>query len=158
MPKDIPLTDEVKQRMSQAQKLSWSNRDKNDKRLIMRKKPFCKFCNKELRCYGSIQCKSCSAKLTLVSRKGKDNSNWKGDKASYAAKHIWMYTTFGKPDTCETCGKSGLHGRNINWANLSGEYKRDRTDWLRLCRSCHAKMDDIGNRSWSTRRGGVNLF
>lgn len=27
------------------------------------------------------------------------------------------------------------------WANISGEYKRERSDWVMLCPSCHRKID-----------------
>ena len=47
----------------------------------------------------------------------------------------------GRPDTCEHCGINGLRGLKIHWANKSREYKRDLSDWLRLCVSCHKKYD-----------------
>ena len=72
---------------------------------------------------------------------GKNSPWWTGDNPTYNAVHIWMRKEFGTPDTCEHCGRSGLQGRLINWANVSGKYKRDRTDWLRLCASCHKKYD-----------------
>lgn len=59
----------------------------------------------------------------------------------YYASHIWMYRTFGRPDTCEHCEKSGLEGRAIHWANKSGEYLQKREDWSRLCRACHVAYD-----------------
>lgn len=67
---------------------------------------------------------------------------WKGDNASYAAKHMWVYKRLGKPNTCEHCGRSNLSGRMIHWANKSGKYIRDLNDWLRLCVSCHHKYDN----------------
>lgn len=75
------------------------------------------------------------------SRIGENNPNWKGDKAGYLAKHMWAYKNLGKPDVCEHCGKSGLSGYSINWANKSGKYLRKVEDWLRLCVSCHRKYD-----------------
>ena len=67
--------------------------------------------------------------------------NWKGDGASYAAIHNWVRCWLGKPDTCESCGASGLTGRHIHWANMSGLYKRDVSDWKRMCAGCHRKYD-----------------
>jgi len=78
---------------------------------------------------------------SYYSAKGSDNNKWKGEKASYRAKHIWMETNYGKPETCENCGKVGLSGHQIHWANISGEYKREREDWKRLCVSCHGEYD-----------------
>src|SRR3990167_2616997 len=67
--------------------------------------------------------------------------NWKGDDVGYGALHDWIRRNLGTPDTCGDCGKSGLTGKQIHWANKSGKYKRDITDWVRLCAKCHKKMD-----------------
>ena len=72
---------------------------------------------------------------------GKQNGNWKGNKVSYKELHSWVARWLGKPDICEFCGKFGLTGKNINWANKSREYKRDLSDWLRLCIYCHRQYD-----------------
>lgn len=69
---------------------------------------------------------------------------WLGDKASYNSKHDWVRRHFGKPDACDFCEKSGLRGQKIQWANKSGKYLRVRSDWYRLCRSCHV-LYDFGN-------------
>ena len=31
---------------------------------------------------------------------------------------------------------------NIQWANISGNYIRERGDWLGLCVKCHRKYDN----------------
>lgn len=67
--------------------------------------------------------------------------NWKGDRVSYDGLHKWIYRKLGKPDTCQNCGKSKLTRNKIHWANVSGKYKRDFDDWVRLCVSCHMKFD-----------------
>lgn len=77
---------------------------------------------------------------------------WKGKDASYQAKHSWIIRHFGQPDTCEHCKKSGLKGKFINWANISGKYLRKRKDWLRLCVRCHFKYDNRSAKIWLTRR------
>jgi len=66
-------------------------------------------------------------------KSGEKHLNWKGDKVGYDALHDWVNSRLGKPDTCSYCGRSGLSGRQIHWANKSGDYKRDLTDWVRLC-------------------------
>lgn len=68
-------------------------------------------------------------------------ANWRGDKVGYYALHHWIYREYGRPDTCEHCQTAGLTGHKIHWANKSGEYLRDRADWLRLCASCHKRYD-----------------
>lgn len=72
-------------------------------------------------------------------------SAWKGDDVSYSGIHKWVYDKFGTPTKCEKCGIEG-GGKNMNWANVSGEYKRDRSDWVRLCPRCHRLYDNIKKR------------
>lgn len=74
---------------------------------------------------------------------GKNHWNWKGDDVGYGGLHDWVEDQLGKPTKCEYCGKDGLTGRKIGWANKSGEYLRDLSDWLRLCVSCHREYDHI---------------
>lgn len=68
-------------------------------------------------------------------------NNWKGDKASYHAMHAWVARHRGKPQKCEHCGTT--EKRMYHWANKSRRYKRDLTDWIRLCRPCHSKYDKL---------------
>lgn len=72
---------------------------------------------------------------------GIEHPAWKGNDVGYMALHSWIRRTMSKPDKCEHCGKRGLSGSKIHWANKSGEYKRDLADWLRLCVPCHKKYD-----------------
>lgn len=81
---------------------------------------------------------------------GEKNVNWKGESAGYSAKHKWVTITFGKPNNCEKCGDETKD--RYHWANISGEYKRERSDWIRLCLSCHYRMDEIAKKAWVTRR------
>lgn len=60
----------------------------------------------------------------------------------YHAVHWWVNKQFGKPTECEECGLIDNNSRRFHWANLSGLYKKDRSDWLRLCVSCHKLMDN----------------
>jgi len=75
------------------------------------------------------------------SEMGEKNHRWKGDEASYRAKHAWVERRLGKPDTCDHCGNSSLRHRQYHWANLSGLYKRELSDWARLCSFCHSEYD-----------------
>ena len=67
--------------------------------------------------------------------------NWKGKSIKYDGLHRWVYLKLGKPDTCKHCGKNGLKGIQIQWANKSGRYLRELKDWIRLCAGCHKKYD-----------------
>lgn len=73
--------------------------------------------------------------------KDENSPSWKGSNVGYHGLHKWVQSKLGKPDTCEYCGKSGLYGKQIHWANKSHHYKRDLSDWLRLCASCHLAYD-----------------
>lgn len=70
---------------------------------------------------------------------GEANHKWKGESASYFAKHMWANKWFGRPYFCEHCKR--FDKRMYHWANISKEFKRDRNDWLRLCVPCHKKFD-----------------
>lgn len=82
--------------------------------------------------------KYCSRECAFEHRKGVNHFGWKGDSASYSAVHKWMTGNFGRPKKCVECG--GNKPR-VEWANLSGEYKRERADWISLCAGCHRFFD-----------------
>lgn len=62
---------------------------------------------------------------------------WKGDNVGYVALHCWIKKGLVKSLFCFHCGQV----KNLDLANISGEYKRDFSDWFWLCRSCHKKYD-----------------
>jgi hypothetical protein len=72
---------------------------------------------------------------------GEEHWNWSGDEVGYRGIHHWIIKRLGKPTTCAHCGETDLVGHKIHWANLSGKYKRDISDWMRLCARCHKRMD-----------------
>lgn len=72
---------------------------------------------------------------------GKKNGNWRGDKVGYDGLHRWVKYHLGRPKQCEFCGNGFNNPCQIHWANKSGEYKRDLSDWLRLCAKCHKQYD-----------------
>lgn len=65
---------------------------------------------------------------------------WKGDGVPYRTLHQWVESHLGKPGKCSACGISAK-GHQIHWANKSREYKRDLSDWIRLCAKCHGAYD-----------------
>jgi hypothetical protein len=72
---------------------------------------------------------------------GNEHPFWKGEDVSYSGIHHWIARKLGKPSICEHCGKNGLSSKKIHWANKSGMYLRNTTDWIRLCAKCHKKYD-----------------
>jgi hypothetical protein len=65
------------------------------------------------------------------------NYNWLGEEAGYQAKHSWIRRNKEKTKNCQRCGSN----RHIDFANISGKYKRDVNDFICLCRSCHKNYD-----------------
>lgn len=72
---------------------------------------------------------------------GENNPCWKGEKVGYFALHTYIAKHLGKPKKCSICGTQDPHKR-YHWANKSGEYKRDFSDWIRLCVKCHSEYDN----------------
>lgn len=71
-------------------------------------------------------------------KSGDELPNWLEKKVSYKTLHTWVTRKLGKPSLCQTCGATeGV----FEWSNISREYKRDLSDWQRLCKSCHNKYD-----------------
>ena len=82
---------------------------------------------------------------------GENNHQWKAEDASYSAMHTRLTKRFGQPKRCEACGTTDAR-RSYDWANLTGNYS-DVTDYRRLCRSCHWKLDQrILNIAWMRER------
>lgn len=93
--------------------------------------------------------------LSLAERKKKSEKmktmlaekslNWKGGNYQWLHRS-WIRRQKGKPTKCELCRSEN----NIEWANKTHQYKRDISDWIMLCKSCHHKWDKI----WLKRKRG----
>jgi len=70
---------------------------------------------------------------------------FKGTKKEYFSLHYFIRKTLGKPSECEIC-KGKFYGKKIQWANKSGQYRKDISDWLRLCVKCHFFYDKQSKR------------
>ena len=77
-------------------------------------------------------------KMSLI-KQGNKNYRWKGDKVGYSGLHIWIRKMLGSPKYCEHCKTT--KAKKFEWANKSHLYKRELTDWIRLCTSCHRIYD-----------------
>lgn len=73
----------------------------------------------------------CSQKCYFDKRYGK------GER-SIKSTHQWIKRKYGKNNKCEQCGTTR---GTFDWANKNHLYLRNRSDWMRLCRSCHRKYD-----------------
>ena len=101
-------------------------------------KPSCPSCNKKKETYSKGLCWECF--------KGENHFNWKGDNVGYGALHDWIKKQKGIATHCELISCEGI-STNYQWANISGLYLRELTDWMQLCISCHVKFDK--NRGFS---------
>lgn len=68
---------------------------------------------------------------------GEKHPRWTGDAISYDGLHHWIRRHFQKLGYCAFCEKEG----RTEFANISGEYRRDIEDYVELCRPCHKKFD-----------------
>lgn len=59
---------------------------------------------------------------------------------AYHNLHYWIRRTLGTPKLCENCGTTDSHLK-YEWANISGNYLQDTSDWARLCKLCHNLID-----------------
>jgi hypothetical protein len=89
---------------------------------------FCGICGKPTK--QRLRCKSCS-------KLAENNPMWKGYNVKYGSLHDWVRSKLLKTEFCQKCGQT--HPYDL--ANISGQYKRDLTDWEWLCRKCHMESD-----------------
>ena len=80
-----------------------------------------------------------SIAMRLIDRFSIRNPNWKGDSVGYPGIHAWVRKILGQPHVCAHCKTNKK--RMYHWANVSGSYKRDIKDWVRLCVPCHRQFD-----------------
>lgn len=88
------------------------------------------------------------AKIGTAQRNERGN-NWKGDDVGYVGLHDWMSKNKPRTGICEHCGDvPTVRGRTVGteFANVSGEYRRDITDFIELCIPCHRKFDSPRRR------------
>lgn len=73
--------------------------------------------------------------------------NWKGDEAGYRPLHQWVKRHLGKAFWCTWC----FSMVNVQWANISQQYRRNLNDWIQLCGKCHSRYDREGNYGSAAR-------
>ena len=86
------------------------------------------------------------ATLVKAARRGPDNHQWKGDDVSNKGLHAWVKRHKERTGVCEHCGKKPkpiYQGTTFGteFANVSGQYRRDVNDYIELCKPCHDKFD-----------------
>lgn len=76
------------------------------------------------------------------------NPGWKGDNVGYFALHAWLNRKYGRIRQCSLCGENNPNKR-YEWSNISGKYKRDINDYIRLCKKCHNNKDGVN--AWQNK-------
>lgn len=76
---------------------------------------------------------------SLLGKIGNKARRWKGNKASYFAKHMWIKKIGGKASRCSI--DASHKAKRFEWSNISGKYLRKLSDYRQLCPSCHRKID-----------------
>ena len=71
---------------------------------------------------------------------GMNNHSWKGENAGYAAFHYRVQKLRGTPSACSMCETNTA--KRFEWANVTGDYSNI-YDYVRLCKSCHSKFDNV---------------
>lgn len=62
---------------------------------------------------------------------------WKGENVGIDALHTYVRRRLPSDGRCTCCGQE----KRLDLANISGEYKRELSDWEWLCRRCHMIKD-----------------
>lgn len=83
---------------------------------------------------------------------GADNPNWRGDKAGYSALHYRVAKIRGTPMVCSKCGTTTA--KKYEWASVTKNYA-DPYDYIRLCKSCHSKFDNM-SKNFNKKGGDSN--
>lgn len=95
---------------------------------------------------------------------GENHNKWKGENVSYSGLHKWVNKYKGKAFGCTVCGSQ--RKQRYEWANISGEYKRDLDDFESKCVPCHRKnLKGItpkytfpkGNTPWNRGKKGLQV-
>lgn len=109
--------------------------------------PKCVDCRNNTSSYvNKLRCKTCWSKQNINEK----HPRWKGDAVGYTALHDWVRKMLGTPNLCEHCKTT--NAKKFEWANISKQYKRDLSDWKRLCTKCHRNEDKYDKKKVSQCR------
>lgn len=100
----------------------------------------CQICKNQIKSTHKFCSKKCYWK-SLEGLKNEKAPNWRGNKAGIQAIHNWLEVNFGKFKICE--GKDCRKKSNVyEWClKTNYKYKKNKNNFLRLCRSCHRRYD-----------------
>lgn len=90
-------------------------------------------------------------KAAVGKHNGKKSNLWIDGRAWRKTAHQWIIQQLGQPTKCEHCTKDGLSGQQIDWANTDHKYRKKISEWIRLCKKCHAIYDKTFNNTHKGR-------
>lgn len=89
--------------------------------------------------------------------KGKEHWNF-SENPTVSAIHRWLNYHYGRADHCENITCEGK-GKKFDWALIKGkDYKRLRSVFKQLCRSCHVKYDYTEERRKKTSELSTKMW
>ena len=96
-------------------------------------------CYIDVKLYCSLKC---SCKASKLKRLGDKNPAWKGNKGLYAYTnlHKHLRRIHGHALLCRNENCSG-NSKVFGWANITGTYSTDISNFTELCKSCHTNFD-----------------
>lgn len=103
---------------------------------------------------GGYKLSEATKKRISEGHSGEKAYQWKGDNVGYTTLHKWVKKVMGKATRCEKC--QSLTAKRYVWANKTGEYKRDISDWIQLCNSCNLNDNIPIHERFSKVKVGVN--
>jgi hypothetical protein len=77
-------------------------------------------------------------------QRGPAHGMWKGDAVGLTALHDWVHLRLPRPDACQKCG---VTGKPLDLHNIDKKYTRDLSQWIYLCKKCHAKEEEPARRA-----------
>jgi hypothetical protein len=78
----------------------------------------------------------CGCGVFTYTRFRKGHAAYRIDLSEPSTREKWFRNNFGSCLYCEI-NSNHQHMRRYHWVNKSGTYKRDRDDWLRVCKDCY---------------------
>lgn len=99
----------------------------------------CRNCGVEFTKWAFRKATFCSRGCSQYFFVGEKNAGYKGSEVGYYGLHKWVEKELGKPKQCESC--KTIKAKKYEWANKSRSYKRELSDWVRMCVACHHYYD-----------------